>query len=63
METSRIAETLGILKSEDALAVSEASFKESSLELAGSTIQMRTAGEGKPLLVLHGELGFPGWMN
>ena len=49
METSRIAETLGILKSEDALAVSEASFKESSLELAGSTIQMRTAGEGKPL--------------
>jgi len=45
------------------LAVSEASFKESGLEVAGATIQMRTAGEGRPLLLLHGELGFPGWMS
>ena len=45
------------------MAVSEGSFKESRLEVAGATIQMRTAGEGRPLLLLHGELGFPGWMN
>ena len=45
------------------MAVSEASFKESRLEVAGATIQMRTAGEGRPLLLLHGELGFPGWMR
>ena len=62
-ECTRIAKTFGIRKSEDTLAVNEGSFKESRLEVAGATIQMRTAGEGRPLLLLHGALGFPGWMN
>ncbi len=37
--------------------------KEYNQEVAGSSIQMRTHGNGDPLLILHGELGFPGWMK
>ena len=33
------------------------------LDVAGASITMRSSGEGEPLLVLHGELGFPGWMK
>lgn len=40
-----------------------ADVKEYKLEVAGYSMQMRSAGEGEPLLVLHGELGFPGWMK
>ena len=37
--------------------------EESKVEVAGSSIQMRTSGYGDPLLILHGELGFPGWLH
>ena len=33
------------------------------VEAAGSTVQVVRGGSGDPLLVLHEELGHPGWMN
>ena len=33
------------------------------IEAAGITVELRRAGRGKPLLVLHGELGVPGWLD
>ena len=38
-------------------------FKEYIADAAASQIQIRTHGNGEPLFILHGELGFPGWMN
>tara|TARA_A100001037_G_scaffold265523_1_gene257057 strand:- start:6242 stop:7039 length:798 start_codon:yes stop_codon:yes gene_type:complete len=38
-------------------------FKEENLTVLGGQLTMRTSGSGDPLLILHGELGFPGWMN
>lgn len=29
----------------------------------GVTAELRRAGEGRPLLVIHGELGVPGWLD
>jgi pimeloyl-ACP methyl ester carboxylesterase len=33
------------------------------IEAAGITVELRRGGRGKPLLVLHGELGVPGWLD
>ena len=38
-------------------------FEEQAIVIPEGKIQMRIAGEGEPLLLLHGELGFPGWMR
>jgi pimeloyl-ACP methyl ester carboxylesterase len=33
------------------------------IEAAGITTELRRAGNGPPLLVLHGEFGVPGWLD
>ena len=38
-------------------------FTENIVDVAGTRLQMRIGGDGEPLLILHGELGFPGWMK
>lgn len=38
-------------------------FTEDVLDVAGTRLQVRSGGDGEPLLILHGELGFPGWMK
>ena len=36
---------------------------EEKLNVAGAELVMVKAGSGKPLLILHDELGYPGWMT
>jgi pimeloyl-ACP methyl ester carboxylesterase len=36
---------------------------ETHVEAAEVRIQLRTGGSGAPLLILHGELGVPGWLQ
>jgi pimeloyl-ACP methyl ester carboxylesterase len=33
------------------------------IETAGITVELRRGGRGIPLLVIHGELGVPGWLD
>jgi pimeloyl-ACP methyl ester carboxylesterase len=37
--------------------------KEEFVEAAGLTVELRRAGHGTPLLVVHGEFGTPGWLD
>ena len=38
-------------------------FNEELVQAGGLAIQLRKGGSGDPLLVLHGELGVPGWLR
>ena len=38
-------------------------WKEEILEVAGTKLQMMKGGTGEPLLLLHGEMGHPGWLR
>src|SRR5215471_12372206 len=39
------------------------SYTETLVEVADVRLQFRQGGTGEPLLVLHGELGVPGWLR
>lgn len=34
-----------------------------TMEVAGTTIEVVKGGSGEPLLILHGEMGHPGWLT
>jgi pimeloyl-ACP methyl ester carboxylesterase len=38
-------------------------WQEDMIEAAGTTVQLVKGGNGAPLLILHGELGYPGWLR
>jgi pimeloyl-ACP methyl ester carboxylesterase len=40
-----------------------ATWTEEVIELAGTSVQMVKGGTGEPLLVLHDEMGHPGWLR
>src|SRR5712692_5172737 len=39
------------------------SWSEETAHVAGADLVMIRGGSGKPLLMLHDELGFPGWVS
>jgi len=40
-----------------------ANWAETTADIAGTTLTLVRGGSGKPLLMLHDELGYPGWMT
>jgi hypothetical protein len=38
-------------------------WAEETIDVAGVALVMVKGGSGKPLLILHDELGYPGWMT
>src|SRR5437667_3896499 len=45
------------------MTTAEAACAEDLVEVAGVRIQLRRGGSGAPLLILHSELGVPGWLR
>jgi pimeloyl-ACP methyl ester carboxylesterase len=45
------------------MTAADAAFTETFEQAAGLRIQLRRGGTGAPLLVLHSELGVPGWLD
>jgi hypothetical protein len=33
------------------------------IDIAGITVELRRGGSGTPVLVIHGELGVPSWLE
>ena len=45
------------------MTTSGGTWTEESVEAAGIKLQLIKGGTGEPLLILHGELGHPGWLR
>ena len=45
------------------MTTSGEAWTEESVEAAGTQLQLIKGGAGEPLLILHGELGHPGWLR
>ena len=45
------------------MTTTAATWTEEIVELAGTPVQIVKGGTGDPLLVLHDELGHPGWLR
>ena len=45
------------------MTTTPAAFTEETLDIAGTSLQLRRGGSGDPLLILHGELGVPDWLQ
>jgi len=45
------------------MATSAQIWSEKIVEAAGGAVQLVKGGDGEPLLILHDELGHPGWLN
>jgi pimeloyl-ACP methyl ester carboxylesterase len=45
------------------MTTSSKTWTEAIVEAAGTRLQLVTGGTGEPLLILHGEMGHPGWLR
>jgi len=54
-------ETIGGKEAEQPMASQE--WSERTVRIGGIQLPLVTGGSGKPLLILHDELGYPGWLN
>ena len=45
------------------MTIASTTWTEEMVELAGTRIQFVKGGRGEPLLILHDEMGHPGWMR
>jgi pimeloyl-ACP methyl ester carboxylesterase len=46
-----------------AMATNTAPWTEEIVEAAGTRLQLVKGGTGEPLIILHGEMGYPGWLR
>ena len=45
------------------MTTSAKTWTEEMIEVAGTSVQLVKGGTGEPLLILHGEMGHPGWLR